>query len=326
MIMPVRDRSEVGQARRAAAEFARGIKLSESDVGRIALVATEMANNLIKHGGGGDIALERFADADGGGVELLALDKGRGIADVQRCLEDGYSTAGSPGNGLGAILRQSDRFAVFSRPGAGTVVMARFIVQKGQGRANLGALTAPYPGETMCGDAWSMRDGPRGDTLLMVDGLGHGPHAARAAAVAVEAFAANADRDCVALVEAIHDALAPTRGAAIAVARVDAAARQVRFVGIGNITGALVTADGTRRMISHNGTAGHLAPRIREYTYPCTARPLVLLHSDGISGRWDLGAYPGLASSHPSLVASVLFRDQRRGRDDASIVAMRPAS
>jgi hypothetical protein len=76
-------------------------------------------------------------------------------------------------------------------------------------------------------------------------------------------------------------------------------------------------------MVSHNGTAGHVAPRIREFTYPFTTNPLVLLHSDGLTTRWSLTDYPGLASQHPTLIAGVLLRDHRRARDDASAVAMR---
>ena len=121
----------------------------------------------------------------------------------------------------------------------------------------------------------------------------------------------------------MHRALMPTRGAAVAVARIDAGARTVRYVGVGNISGVLVSDGGTRHMVSHNGTAGHVAPRIREFTYEFSGDPLVILHSDGLTPRWDLGAYPGLATQHPSLIAGVLLRDYRRGRDDASVVAMR---
>ena len=97
MINSVRDTSEVGEVRRAAAGLARRSGLAEEVVGRIALVATEMATNLLKHAGGGLVAMDRFADADGSGLELLALDRGPGMADVTRCFADGYSTAGSPG-------------------------------------------------------------------------------------------------------------------------------------------------------------------------------------------------------------------------------------
>jgi hypothetical protein len=161
--------------------------------------------------------------------------------------------------------------------------------------------------------------------LLLVDGSGHGSHAAHAAETATRAFADNIDKECVPLVEAIHRALAPTRGAALAVARIDGAARVIRFVGVGNIGAVLSNGGEARRMASYNGTAGHVAPRIREFTYPFTGRPLVILHSDGLSARWEIATYPGLAASHPSLVAGLLFRHHRRVRDDATVVAIRAA-
>lgn len=326
MIAKVADPSQVSAARRAASDLARDHRFDENGVARIALVATEMATNLLKHAGEGEIVMDRFADGDGAGLELLSLDKGRGIEDVARCVGDGFSTAGSPGTGLGAIRRQADRFAIFSRAGLGTAVMARFFRDRAsaQGDATtLGAILSPYPGETVAGDSWAFGAPSSGPTLLAVDGSGHGVLAAAAARTALAAFHEHMAYDCSRLIETIHRALASTRGAAVAVARIDTQQRVVRFVGVGNITGAII-GDGTvRRMVSHNGTAGHVAPRIREFTYPYSGSPVVLLHSDGLTARWDLDAYPGLASSHPSLIAGILFRDHRRGRDDASVVVMR---
>lgn len=328
IINSVRDASEVGEARRSIAGLARHGGFGSEIEARIALVATELATNTLKHGGGGVLAADRFADAHGSGIEVLALDKGPGMIDVTRCLADGFSTAGSPGTGLGSIVRNSDHYAIYSRPGFGTAVMARFVADDaGQPRhPEIGAVVDTYPGESFCGDRWAFGLGPLGATLLLVDGSGHGPHAARAADTAARVFTDNIDKECVPLVEAIHRALAPTRGAALAVARIDAGARLVRFVGVGNI-GALLASDGeARRMASYNGTAGHVAPRIREFTYPFTIKPLVVLHSDGLSARWEIDTYPGLVASHPSLVAGLLFRDHRRVRDDAAVVAMRAAS
>jgi len=293
-------------------------------MGQLALVVTELATNLLKHGSGGHILATTFDDQDGSGIEVLALDCGAGMADVERCVADGYSTAGSPGNGLGAIIRQSDHVRIYSRPGLGTVVTARFVMQTTNPPppVRIGAALAPYPGELVCGDNWAAGDAPAGRTLLAVDGSGHGMEAARAADIAVRIFHDHVHDPCERLAERVHRALIPTRGAAIAIARVDAAARLVRYVGIGNISGVLAVDGTARHMISYNGTAGHVAPRIREMTYPFSAAPTVILHSDGLTPRWDLAAYPGLAAQHPSLIAGVLLRDFRRGRDDASVVAM----
>jgi anti-sigma regulatory factor (Ser/Thr protein kinase) len=327
IVNSVRDASEVGEARRTAAGLAQRKGFSRDVEARIALVATEMATNLLKHAGEGVVAINEFIDARGSGIELIALDKGPGIADVARCLIDGFSTAGSPGTGLGAVSRVSDSYAIYSRPGVGTAVMARFLAAGAvpPGALEIGVVIDTYPGESVCGDGWVTMNGRKGVTLLLVDGAGHGPHAAHAAETATRAFSDNIDKECVPLVEAIHRALAPTRGAALAVARIDRDARVVRFVGVGNIGAVLSSGGEVRRMASYNGTAGHVAPRIREFTYPFTSKPLVILHSDGLSARWEIDAYPGLAASHPSLVAGVIFRDHRRSRDDATVVAMRVA-
>jgi anti-sigma regulatory factor (Ser/Thr protein kinase) len=326
MISRVADPSEVSAARRAAADFARASGFDETATGRISLVATEMATNLLKHATSGEIVIGNFADRDGAGLELLSLDKGPGIADLGVALADGYSTAGSPGTGLGAVRRQCDQFAIWSRPGLGTAAVARFQRLGPSGSVALSAIVQPYPGETAVGDGWAFGAAASGPTLLMVDGSGHGPLAAIAADAAAKVFESNLSSECRRLMDDIHRALAPTRGAAVAIARIDMAARLVRFVGVGNISGALYSQGALRRMVSHNGTAGHIAPRMQEFTYPWSGTATVILHSDGLSAKWDLDAYPGLATSHPSLIAGILFRDFRRGRDDASIAVMRVAS
>jgi anti-sigma regulatory factor (Ser/Thr protein kinase) len=326
MFTAVTDASHVAEARRLVGDLARRIGLPAARIDQVAIVVTELATNILKHGGGGHIHAGRCDDAEGTGLEVLALDRGDGMVDPDRCMEDGYSTAGSPGNGLGAIERLADTVRTYTRPGQGCAIMARFVERPARGaRTLLGATVAPYPGEVVSGDNWSWSDTVHGRTIMLVDGSGHGVEAARAAETAMRTFADNADAACEVIVEEIHRALAPTRGGALAVARIDTAARVVRFVGVGNISAMLVTAGRSRHMVSHNGTAGYVAPRIREFTYDYTMDPLVILHSDGLTSRWDFAAYPGLAAQHPSLVAGVLLRDHRRGRDDASVVAMRAA-
>ena len=330
MIVQVNDTSQVAEARRVAAELARRASFDEADAGRVALVATELATNLLKHGGGGALNLDLFDDADGSGVELLALDKGRGMADVQRCFEDGYSTAGSPGTGLGAVARMADRHAVFSRPAQGTVLMARcrrkaspVAPREVRRRAEIAAVSVPYPGETVCGDGWAHHATDGSETLLVVDGSGHGAAAATASATAIQYFRAHPGDDLPSLGQGLHRALAPTRGAAIAVIRLDTRRQQAAIVGVGNISAALFADGKVQRLVSHNGTAGHIAPRVREFSYPYAGRPLLVAHTDGIGTRWDLNAYPGLLSMHPAIIAGLLFRDFRRARDDATAVVLR---
>ena len=115
-VQAVTDLSQVAEARRTAVETAHESGFDETQAGRVALVATELATNIVKHGGGGEMLLGSYDDPSGSGMELIALDKGRGIADLARCLQDGYSSAGSSGHGLGAIRRQSTVMEIASWP------------------------------------------------------------------------------------------------------------------------------------------------------------------------------------------------------------------
>ncbi len=324
MIFDVVETSQVAAARRAASDLAKHLDADEVTVGRVAIVASELATNLLKHTGGGRLATSIYADATGRGIELLALDKGGGIIDVPRAMQDGYSTAGTTGSGLGAIRRQSDHFEIFSRADQGTVMLARVAIDPAPaGESVIGSVMAPYPGEHVAGDAWAFANSQHGPTLMMIDGTGHGPLAAAAAKTAVDLFHRYVNEASVELLDRINRGMGHTRGGAIAVARLDRGGSLVRYAGIGNISAAVLSQSGLRRMVSHNGTIGHTVRRIQEFTYPVEGPALIILHSDGLSAKWDFGQYPGLSAAHPSLIAGVLFRDHWRSRDDGLVVALR---
>jgi anti-sigma regulatory factor (Ser/Thr protein kinase) len=328
MIVPMTERSLVAEARRLSIDVATREGLDESDASRAAIVATELGTNLIKHAEHGEISITAFDDSDGKGVEVLALDKGPGILDLQRSLADGHSTAGSAGSGLGSVRRNADVFGINSQAGRGTAVLAR-IRPKGQrvtASYIVSSLSAPYPGETVCGDGWSARHTGRKLMVLLADGSGHGPLAHVAAVRAIEMFGERGSETPEQIAQSVHRALGATRGAAIAIAEIDLPRGHVNFSGIGNISAALLDRGSLRRMVSYNGTAGHSAPKIHAFQYPFQGPATVILHSDGLTARWDLDQYPGLAAAHPSLISGVLYRDYRRGRDDATVVTVRSSS
>jgi len=324
---PVNDPSRPGEVRRAAVTLAAALGFSEDDQGRVALVATEAATNLVKHAVGGEVVLRSVTLAEGGEIEILALDRGPGIADVGRCLRDGYSTAGTAGHGLGAISRLSDLFDITSVPGVGTALLARVRpasapVQPGP---EVGAVCLPVGGEEVCGDAWAVEVFPDRTVVLVADGLGHGLPAATASREAVRVFRQVARSEPDDILRALHAALRPTRGAAAAVAVLDRAAGRVRYAGIGNVAGVLVGPGGRQGLVSLSGTLGHEVRKVSPFEYPWPAGGLLVMHSDGLGSQWDVGRYPGLISRHPALVAGVLYRDGRRGRDDVTVVVVRGA-
>jgi anti-sigma regulatory factor (Ser/Thr protein kinase) len=326
MLIPVREQSQVFQARQAAEALARELHFTEHQVGKVAIVATELATNLIKHARLGELSATVVDERGVPGVELLAVDAGPGIADIHRIQTDGYSTTGTAGTGLGAVKRLSDRFAIHSKVGAGTVLMARLTrspLPEDWNGIEVGAAISPMPGEQVPGDDWAFRRSPTGGVLMVADGLGHGPDAASAAREAVRVMRESQASAPTQLAEYVHRALARTRGAAIGIADIAVETAQVAFVGIGNISASAFTGGASRPLVSHYGTAGVGAPRIAEFLCPITRPAIVILHSDGISSRWQIGDYAGLEQQHASIIAGVVYRDFRRGRDDAAVAVAR---
>lgn len=325
--LPVTEQTHVGEARRRAVALAERAGLTETERGTLAVIVTEAATNLVRHASDG-LLLLRTVGTPSTGVEILALDKGPGIRDLPRAMADGFSTAGSAGHGLGAIRRMASEFDLFSAPESGTTLFARVIsatrapdIEPDRGLA--GVVCIPVGTEEVCGDAWAIERSPGRALVVLADGLGHGFDAARAADVAIHTAIDRTRRSPAQIITAAHEAMHSTRGAALAVADIDAAEHRVTFAGIGNIGAAIVSADGTTGLASHNGIVGHEMRSVHEFVYPWTAASCLVMHSDGIRTRWQLGAYPGLAAHHPAVVAGTLFRDFARGRDDATVMAVR---
>ena len=320
----VKDPSGVAEARRAVTDLAQRGGFNETDAGKLALVATELSTNLVKHGSGGEILVGTYEDNESQGIEIIALDKGAGMNNVAACLEDGYSSAGTAGRGLGAVVRQSHFVDIGSWPGVGTAVLARVAPGapssiKPSTVPTWGGVSIAKAGEEVCGDAWSVSDAGNVRTLLVADGLGHGPEAAEAAVEAVRLFHRYNGHTVANLIDYIHGGLRATRGAAVSIARFDPAAKNINFSGIGNVAGMMVTAGETKRMVSMAGTAGFNTRKIRAFDYPFS-HGLIILHSDGLATSVTIDRYPNLAALHPSLIAAILYRDFTRHRDDATVL------
>jgi anti-sigma regulatory factor (Ser/Thr protein kinase) len=319
MIVPVRlrvdDPSGVAPVRRAVEQLADDLGFDEQRKGEAAIVVTELATNLVRHAGGGEIIL-RINRTHGATIDAIACDRGPGIANLARARDDGYSTGGGPGNGLGAIERMSVTTDLQSGPG-GAVVLARL----GGGATEppaVDGIALAMAGETASGDAWSSVADGEFTTILLVDGLGHGDNAATAANAAVRELTTGLD--VTALLTRMHGALLPTRGAAAAVARWNRRTGALQYAGIGNIAATIAIDGETRSLVSMPGIVGHGVPRPRPFEYELPPGALLVMHSDGLRSGWDLSAYPGVARRDPLVTAALLIRDFERGRDDVSVV------
>jgi hypothetical protein len=255
------------------------------------------------------------------------------MEDLDLCLENGYSTVGSAGQGLGAIVRLSVDSDFYSVPGKGTAILARW---RWNGVTNhlrnepqwlrVGAVSVSKKGQEVCGDSWGVEQDSVTTTILVADGLGHGYEAGLASREAVRMLHTNPESTPARLIELCHQALRSSRGAAVSVARIDRERGTLHFCGAGNVSAQIYSgAAPLQHLVSVNGTVGHQIPRLREFSYPWPEDGMLVLHSDGLSTATGLDSQSPLALRDPALIAGVLYREFSRGIDDATVVVAKAA-
>lgn len=319
----ITDSSCVGDARRFCARTAQDWGWSEVDVGRLSLILTELGTNLVRHALQGELWIA--APAGGQEVEILALDKGPGMADVKRSFQDGVSTGtGSPGTGLGAIRRLASDFDIHSTPfGTLCLVRVRPASQEAPaGHRQWGAVSIAAPGETVCGDGWAVATEGGKVSAVVADGLGHGPHAALASDAALDVFAGDPFAPIESFLPDAHLGLQTTRGAAVFALRMESSG-QLKYAGAGNVIGRIISGVFDRSMITQHGTVGVQVRRTEVATLEMPDHAVAVVHSDGIASRWKAEEAVPLLQRDPTLIAAALLWQQSRGRDDATVLVIK---
>ena len=320
-VLLIEDSSQIGHARRTAQQLAEQHGFDERDAGRVALVATELASNVLKHATHGELHLRVLPRPAGFGIEMLAVDRAQGF-DLQACMADGFSTGGTQGIGLGAVSRQTEVFDVYA-DARGAVLLARLYPRSDRDPdIRYGVSQHSLHNDPACGDVWHLTYEGASISALMIDGLGHGEEAERAGRAGAQAFALAPFADPVMLMEDMHRDMIGTRGGAVAFTQFDGTRDSLTFAGVGNIGASLIAADKSRGLASHPGIVGVQYRKARPFDYAHVNGHLLIMYSDGLQSRWNLQDYPGLVHRHPAVIASVLHRDFSRGRDDATVLVV----
>lgn len=324
------DPSRIAEVRRAAALIGHAVKLTPELVAQASLVISELCTNILKYADRGTVLLRALChQGTAYGLDIVSVDRGPGIANVDVAFTDGFSTGGSLGVGLGTMRRAAALFDIYSAPGMGTAVLVRLLEKKAatppDDGFSVGSRMTPIRNEMVSGDSWSCL--PFGSTMAVaiVDGLGHGPKAAEAAQAAIGAFHRSVRQVGPAqAIHVAHQALLSTRGAVMAVACMDEQAQTLRFAGLGNISAVVHGPGGAVvRLGSTDGTVGYGVRKARESSVAWTPQSTLILNTDGLSSRWTLAKHAGLLGCHPALIAAVLHRDFARNTDDATVVVIR---
>ena len=179
--------------------------------------------------------------------------------------------------------------------------------------------TRPYPGEFANGDAWCLTWHEGRCRVALIDALGHGEEAAAVAAVAEAALSAHPASDPVAGMHACHRALAGTRGAVIAIAQIDPVAASMTYVGVGNTEALLWQGGRPERPVGYRGVVGLTVRTVRPFTFALQPDWLLVLHTDGVSARFDL-ARLAIDRNEPQALADAILARWARPTDDATVV------
>jgi anti-sigma regulatory factor (Ser/Thr protein kinase) len=329
LLFPIAHPEDAGAARRVVSRMAVQNGLEAALLPEVELVVTELATNLVRHAlPGGWILARTMPTPRGIGIELLSVDRGPGISDLDAALGGGVQTREGLGCGLAAVRRLATMFDVYTLAGAGTVVMARFLPGGAATPYRWAGVSVALDSGQDCGDTWAIAEDGGRTTAIVVDGLGHGARAADAARAAVAAFQVGCRDDLEKLARGVHAAMLSTRGGAVALCRLDPQQQRADFVGVGNVAGRLVGNGSSRAMVSMSGTLGVevTPPRIRKLTYELGDCAAVVMSSDGVRDGFDVDAHPGLLWRDPLVIAGVIHGERARGNDDATVVVVRPAA
>ncbi|MBO9204566.1 MULTISPECIES: ATP-binding SpoIIE family protein phosphatase [Niastella] len=325
ILFKANDRSYFAVLKKEIRALAHTLPFNERQTGEIDIIVAEMASNLVKHAGGGQILAKLVHHNNNYGIELISIDNGAGIADVNKMLRDGESSKSTLGLGLGAMQRLGDTFQIYSQKNWGTIILCRKYV-KGLALhikppiAEVRSVVVAKPGETKCGDSFFHIENKSHVKLFLADGLGHGVEAARAVQEAGIAFANCPELYPPEILRYINLSVKKTRGLVGMVAIFDLAKKTWEVCGVGNITIKINGPTISKNFMSYNGIIGLNMPRI------LTSQQIVheqgqylIMCSDGLRGRWDTLKYTGISRYDLTILASSLFKDFTRTTDDTSV-------
>lgn len=320
----VSDRSYLAILKKDIHSLAVEIGLSEKRIAETDIVVAELASNLVKHADNGLILCKPIGADSTKGIEIIGIDEGPGIADINRMLLDGVSTKNTLGHGLGALKRLTDIFQIYTQKDWGTVSLIRIFNEKQAKQKpdilQTGDVVMPKPGETHCGDAFFRIQGHRYIKVFLGDGLGHGRDAAHAVQTAGDAFAACEDNEPTEIIRYINNSVKKTRGLVGTVAVFDVNSLKWRLCGVGNIATKFIGPTTSKAHISYNGIIGlNLPNTLNSQEVPYEKEQYLIMCSDGIKSRWDVSKLPAVFRYDLTVLASAIFKDFTRNTDDSSV-------
>ena len=307
-----------------AEQIGFGSKESEE----IVLVVTELATNLVKHANGGTLIMTPLNELERVGLEIQSLDAGPGIADVEQALADRFSTAGTRGTGLGAVNRLMDELDITSERGRSTRIICRKWVRQydastGDCPLAVGVATRPRSIGSENGDAFVVKSWAESTLVGVLDGLGHGAFAHRAAQAGRQYVESHYDQPLEQIFRGVGRTCRATRGVVMALARFDWGKGMLVFASLGNIEVRVFPDSRPFRFTIRRGVIGLNAPEVVVSEHPWPSDHMLILHSDGLRTHWNWKDFPEMDHQPAAVLAQEFLRALAKEEDDATIIVVR---
>ena len=330
--------ADEGQARRAARDMANVVGFDEKATEEIVIVASELASNLSRHARGGTLVFTPITQQDREGMKVESRDTGPGIADMNQALADGFSTVGGLGYGLGTVNRLMDEFDIKStrRPKAGThIICMRWLRKKRTSPVrcplSFGVATRCHPIMNDNGDAFVIETANQSALVGVIDGLGHGQFAHRAAQAASQYVRSHFEEPLGVIFRGTGRACRGTRGAVMALGKFDwelepatsQIAIRLKVASVGNIETRVFGSLRPMHFEIRRGIVGVNArdPLVTEHQWEPSF--LMVMHSDGVSSHWRWHDFPEIPGAPASVIAHSLLKRLAKDNDDATVIVVK---
>lgn len=319
--------ADVYAAKLVARNLAARIGFDSGTVEEIVLVVTELATNLMRHAGGGNLIFTAISANNRNGIQIESLDEGPGIESIEKSFADGYSTAAGPGYGLGTVNRLMDEVDLFPADRGGVHLTCRRWIRPLNSASNafaIGVATCSHPRMPVNGDSFVVKQWQRRALVAVIDGLGHGPEAHHAAETARHYVENHFDSSLSSIFLGVARTCVSTRGVVMAVACFDADENKLTFASLGNIEARLFGSSKSPTLPVSRGILGHTnkMPVVSEYNWDHDS--VLVLHSDGLTARWHWNDFD-FSDQSPAAIAQELLQRLARREDDATVAVVKRA-
>jgi len=324
----ISDPADSTRAQHTIERIAAELGFENETSSKLGLVASELATNLHKHAGGGTLSVSKLEMDSQTGIRIESADSGPGIQDIEAAFTTGTSTAGSLGLGLSIVNQTMDEVEITTPEGtaAGTRLVAdRWLTPdyetKNPCPVSIGAASRAISPDEANGDAFITKTWNDKTLVGVIDGLGHGSRAHKAATTARTYVESHAERPLASIFRGTDRACKGSRGVVMALAKFDWLENTLTFANIGNIN-VKVSGPEWTGLIVRRGVIGGNNPGPSVVTREWDPGYTIVMHSDGISTRWDWNEIRDGGDEPAGVIANRLLKQYGKSNDDATALVV----